>query len=329
MLSEPTPALVGTMRRISGDIIVLGVAGKMGPTLARMARRAADQAGTRRRVIGVSRFSDASSRQSLESHGIETIAGDLLDPRFMDSLPDAPLVVYAAGMKFGSTGNEPLTWAINTLLPSLVCRRYAQSRIVAFSTGNVYGATAATRGGSLETDPPNPLGEYAMSCLGRERMFEYFSRVHGVSVALVRLNYATELRYGVLIDLGQKVWNQLPIDLSMGFVNVIWQGDANTLALGLLEHTTTPAAIFNLAGPETLRIRNICERFGSLMSRPLRLVGAECPDALLSNAGKLYQTVGTPAVDIEQMIAWSADWIARGGATHGKPTHFEVRTGKF
>ena len=328
-LSEPTPELVQSFSRLRGDIVVLGVAGKMGPTIARMARRASEQAGAIRRIIGVARFSDPSVRTSLEHHGVETIQGDLLDPRFVASLPDAPLVVYAAGMKFGSTGNEPLTWAINTYLPALVCARYPTSRIIAFSTGNVYGTTPVDRGGSVETDTPNPLGEYAMSCLGRERMFEHFSRSQKTPVTIVRLNYSTELRYGVLVDLAQKVWLGVPIDLAMGFANVIWQADANAMALCLLDSATSPANIVNLAGPETIQIRSVAQRFGELLGRTVRFTGSERPDALLSNGHKIYALVGRPRIDIDQMIRWTADWIRRGGPTHNKPTHFEVRDGKF
>jgi nucleoside-diphosphate-sugar epimerase len=328
-LSEPTPRLIETMKRLSGDILVLGAAGKMGPTLARMARRSADQAGGSRRIIGVARFSDSAARRSLEEHGIETIQGDLLDPRFVLSLPNAPNVVYAAGMKFGSTGNEPLTWAVNTHLPTLICRRYPESRIVAFSTGNVYGVAPADGGGSRETDALKPVGEYAMSCLGRERMFEYFSAKQGTPVAIVRLNYATELRYGVLLDLAQKVWLEQPIDVAMGFANVIWQADANAMALCLLEHTASPANIVNLAGPEILRVRQVCEDLGAILGRRVRCVGQECTDALLSNGAKAYELVGRPRVSAGEIIRWTAEWVRRGGDTHGKPTHFEVRDGKF
>lgn len=327
-LSEPTPQLVEMFRRLSGDVIIMGVAGKMGPTLARMARRACDMAGSGRRVIGVARFSNEESARALESQGIETVRGNLLDPAFLDSLPDAPLIVYAAGMKFGATGNEPLTWATNTHLPSLICRRYPASRIVAFSTGNVYGAVPNTRQ-SLETDALNPVGEYAMSCLGRERLFQYFSQAHGVSIALLRLNYATELRYGVIVDLARKVWAGQPIDVTMGYANVIWQADANAIALGLLEHTSSPAAIFNIAGPEVFRVRDVSTRLGELLDRPVTFTGSEAPDALLSQGRRASELVGTPRIDLEQIMAWTADWVRHDGATLGKPTHFEVRNGRF
>lgn len=327
-LSTPPPGLVEMFQRLRGDIIIIGAAGKMGPTLTRMAKRAADAAGSTRRVIAAARFSDASTAGAMQSHGIEIARGDLLDPSFIESLPDAPLVVYAAGMKFGSTGNEPLTWATNTHLPTLICRRYARSRIVAFSTGNVYGVVPLSRL-SVETDAVNPVGEYAMSCLGRERMFQYFSQAHGVSVGLLRLNYATELRYGVIVDLARKVWGEEPIDVTMGAANVIWQTDANAIALGLLDHTASPAAFFNIAGPEVFRVRDVCAALGELMGRKVRFLGTESSDALLSRGDKAASLVGGTSVALSTILEWTAEWVKRDGATLGKPTHFEVRNGRF
>jgi nucleoside-diphosphate-sugar epimerase len=329
LLSEPTEALVETMRRISGDIIVLGVAGKMGPTLARMARRASDRAGVRRRVIGVSRFSSAAYEESLRSHGIETIRCDLLDETAVARLPDAPNVVFMAGRKFGSTGGEWLTWAMNCHLPTVVCRRYRRSRVVAFSTGNVYGLAQAGSGGSVETDPLQPVGEYAMSCLGRERLFEHFSRALGIPIALVRLNYAVEMRYGVLVDMARRVAAGEPIDVTMGYLNVIWQADANAMALGLFDHVASPPLVVNVAGPEELSVRETCEQFGRLMERDVRVDGREAPDALLSNASLARSLFGPPRVSASQLIAWTADWVKRGGASLDKPTHFESRDGRF
>ncbi len=329
-LSTPPACLVDLMARLDGDVVVLGAAGKMGPTLARMAARALAEAGRSRRVIGVARFSSPGVRESLERHGVETIRGDLLDRAFLRTLPDSPNVVFAAGMKFGATGNEPLTWAMNTHLPTLVCERFPGSRIVAFSTGNVYGATPVARGsGSCETDPVHPVGEYAMSCLGRERIFEYFSREHGTPVAIARLNYAVELRYGVLLDLARKVWDGTPVDLTMGHVNVIWQSDANSMALGLLGHVSSPGFIVNIAGPAILTVRGLCERFGELLHRQARFVGTEAPDSLLSDSRKAYGLVGAPEVGIDEMVRWTADWVRMGGETLGKPTHFQVRDGRF
>jgi nucleoside-diphosphate-sugar epimerase len=329
LLSEPTPAVVETMRRVEGDVIVLGVAGKMGPTLARMARRATELAGVRRRVIGVSRFGSPEQEASLQRHGIETIRCDLLDEAALARLPDAPNVIFMAGRKFGSTGDEPLTWAMNTYLPALVCRRYASSRIVAFSTGNVYGLRRAGTGGSVESDPPRPVGEYAMSCLGRERMFEHFSRALGIPTVLVRLNYAVEMRYGVIVDVARRVMAGEAIDVTMGYFNAIWQGDANAMALALLNHAASPALVVNVAGPEELSVRDTCEMLGRLMDRPVTIYGREAPDALLSNGTLVRTLCGEPRVDAQQLIRWTADWVRRGGASLDKPTHFESRDGRF
>ena len=329
LLSEPTPGVVETMRRLNGDIIILGVAGKMGPTLARMAKRASDQAGVKRRIIGVSRFSSANEQSALEKHGVETIRCDLLDESAVQKLPNVPNIVYMAGMKFGSTGQESLTWAMNTYLPAIVCKKFAQSRIVAFSTGNVYGLVPTTSGGSVETDLPNPVGEYAMSCLGRERMFEHFSRTLKIPVAIIRLNYACELRYGVLVDLAQQIAGGKQIDLAMGTFNVIWQADANAMTLQAFDHVSTPPFFLNLTGPETLKVRDVGTELAALMKKPVTFCGSEAPSALLNNAKRAFSLFGMPRVDAKQLTAWVADWIGRGGATLGKPTHFESRDGKF
>ena len=329
LLSEPSAAAIDAMRRIAGDVIVLGVAGKMGPTLARMVRRAIDAAGSAGRVIGVSRFSSSEQQRALERHGVETIRCDLLDESSLAALPDAPNVIYMAGRKFGSTGDESYTWAMNTYLPALVCRRYASSRIVAFSTGNVYGLTPKGRGGSREEDPPSPTGEYAISCLGRERMFEYFSRARGLSVAILRLNYASEMRYGVLTDLASRILRREPIAVTMGYFNVIWQADANAMALATLAHTSSPPFVVNLAGPEELSVRETCCDLARLMGVEVTFTGEEAPDALLSNGARARALFGEPRVDAAQLVKWTADWTLRGGDSLGKPTHFESRTGRF
>jgi nucleoside-diphosphate-sugar epimerase len=329
LLSEPSAAAIDAMARIDGDLIVLGVAGKMGPTLARMARRALDAAGSRARVIGVSRFSSAAARERLERYGIETIRCDLLSEDEVRRLPDARNVIFMAGRKFGSTSDEPLTWAMNTHVPAVVCRRYRGSRIVAFSTGNVYGLTTAGRGGSREQDAPQPAGEYAMSCLGRERLFEHFSRIEGTPVVILRLNYASELRYGVLVDLARRVLRGEPIDLTMGYFNAIWQGDANAMALAALAHASSPALIVNVAGAEELSVRAACVGLARLMNVEVAFTGQEAPDALLSNGSRGRALLGTPRVDAATLIAWTADWVRRGGESLDKPTHFESRTGQF
>lgn len=329
LLSEPTPHAIETLAKLDGDLILLGVAGKMGPTLARMARRASEHAGKRRRILGVARFSDDRFEGLLQAAGVETLRCDLLDPVQVAALPEAPNVIAMFGMKFGSTGQEARTWGMNCLAPAIVCEKYRQSRIVAFSTGNVYGLTPVARGGSRETDPLNAGGDYAMSCVGRERIYEYCSRTHGIPMALLRLNYATEMRYGVLVDVAQRVWGGLPIDVTMGHLNAIWQADANAAALSAFAHLATPPTVLNIAGPETLCVRHVAEEFGRRFKKPVTITGTESADAILSNAQVSHRLFGYPRVSAGQMIAWIAEWIAHGGTTLGKPTHFEIRDGKF
>ena len=329
LLSCPPAPLVEAMRGVAGDIAVLGVGGKMGPSLARMALRALRAAGSDADVIGVARFTEPKLQSRLEQWGVRTFRADLLEPDQLASLPDAPNVVFLAGMKFGSTGNQAATWAVNALLPGWVAHRYRHSRIVALSTGNVYGLTPVARGGSRESDPLQPVGEYAMSCVGRERMFEYFSRTHGTPVSLIRLNYAIEPRYGVLVDIAQRIVSGDPIDLTMGYVNCIWQGDANAMALRALAHTASPPAVFNVTGADVLSVRQIAQSLAEKLSRPLHVLGSESADALLSNAAATHQQLGSPQVALDQMLDWIADWIERGGPTHGKPTKFENREGAF
>ena len=329
LLSDPPDYVVEAMRKLDGDILVLGVAGKMGPTLARMAKRASERAGARRRVIGAARFSDVSQQRMLDEGGVETLRCDLLNEREIERLPDAPNIVFMAGRKFGSTGVESLTWAMNTYVPAMVARRFKDSRIAVFSTGNVYGLTGAGRGGSKESDVPRPIGEYAMSCLGRERMFEYFSSVFGTRVAILRLNYAVEMRYGIIADLARRVAAGETIDLSMGYFNVIWQADANAMALASLLHAATPPLVLNIAGPEELSVRAVCTDLASLLERSVAFSGHEAADALLSNGERGWSLFGRPTVGVSQLIEWTADWVSRGGATLGKPTHFDSRDGSF
>ena len=321
------------MSALDGDIVVLGVGGKMGPTLARMAKRASEMAGVKRRVIGVSRFSSWSSDSPLEgqlqSWGIETRRCDLLSAKSLAELPDAANVVFMAGMKFGSTGQEWLTWAINTFLPGLAATRYRHSRIAVFSTGNVYGLSPVSKGGSCEEDALNPAGEYAMSCVGRERIFEHFSRANHTKMSILRLNYAAEMRYGVLLDIALRVNAGQPVPLSMGFLNAIWQADASAMSLQSLGCATSPANILNITGPELLSVRRVAEDFGKILNEPVRFHGEESSDALLSNAQKAHQLFGVPQVNAQRVIAWIADWVQRGGTTLAKPTHFEERAGRF
>lgn len=330
-LSRPNPRLVEDLAAIEGDVIVLGVAGKMGPTLARMARRAFDAAGHgSRRVIGVARFSEPSVRERLESWGVETIACDLMDARQLEALPDAANVVFMAARKFGSTGNEPLTWAVNTYLPGRVAERFRHARIACFSTGNVYPLTAAASGGPTERDPVGPIGEYAQSCLGRERMFEHFSAMYGTRGTILRLNYAVELRYGVLAEIARKVAAGTPIDLTMGSVNVIWQGDANAVALRSLRVSESPPRILNVTGAETVSVRSLAQRFAVLLNRGAPVFSrVESSHALLNNAAQCHRLFGPPTVPLELMLTWVAHWVLMGGRDLNKPTKFQVRDGKF
>jgi nucleoside-diphosphate-sugar epimerase len=329
LLSEPSQGVIRAMSALDGDLLVLGVGGKMGPTLARMAKKASEIAGVKRRVIGVSRFSSSSLEQQLQAWGVETVRCDLLDPKSLSELPDAGNVVFMAGMKFGSTGQEALTWAINTFLPALAGGRYRQSRFAVFSTGNVYGHSPIASGGSRECEALNPVGEYAMSCVGRERIFEYLSRTNGTKMTILRLNYAAELRYGVLLDIALRVNAEQPVPLSMGYLNAIWQGDASAMSLESLVYATAPPNVINLTGPELLSVRWVAEEFGKRLRKPVHFEGKESGDALLSNAQKAYQLLGLPRVGVQQLMDWIAEWISRGGSTFAKPTHFEERAGRF
>ncbi|HEY7326414.1 MAG TPA: NAD-dependent epimerase/dehydratase family protein [Gemmataceae bacterium] len=329
LLSEPTQAAVDALGALEGDLVVLGVAGKMGPSLARMALRASERAGVGRRVIGVARFSETGVEARLRTYGIETIRCDLLDPAQFNALPEMPNVVFMTGMKFGATGQEGRTWAMNCWLPGMVCRKYRRSRIVAFSTGNVYGLSPVALGGSVESDSLRPVGEYAQSCVGRERLFDYFSRTNDIPMSLLRLNYATEMRYGVLVDIAQRVRQGQSVDVTMGHANVLWQADANAMALASFAHVRTPPMVLNLAGPELLSVRGVAEEFARSFQRPLMVTGVESSDAFLSNAQQAHCLFGYPRVSAGQLITWIADWLERGGETLGKPTHFEVRHGQY
>lgn len=329
LLSRPTPAVLNALQTLDSDLVILGVSGKMGPTLARMAVRAIAELGLAYKVYGVARFSQPDSRAPLEAAGVQTITCDLLNRDALAQLPDSRNVIFMAGQKFGTTGAQHMTWGINTYLPALAAERYASARMVAFSTGNVYPLTPVVSGGALETDEPNPTGEYAASCLGRERIFEYFSRTEGLRCAIMRLNYAVEMRYGVLVDIARKVYQGEMIDVSMGAANVLWQGDANAQALALLAHCDTPPFICNITGPEIVSVRRVAEQFGAIFDKAPQLVGSEAPTALLSNAALAQQLFGYPTVSLHQMITWIADWIQRGGAALNKPTHFETRDGRF
>jgi nucleoside-diphosphate-sugar epimerase len=320
LLSAPPPAVVEALQGI--DLLVLGAGGKMGPSLARMAARAGCQ------VVAASRFTDAPVRQRLEQAGIETVTCDLLAPGALARLPRCRNVVYMPARKFGSTGAEGETWATNTYLAGEVARTFPDARLLAFSTGNVYPWWPVASAGPSEEAPPGPVGEYAQSCLGRERLFEYFSRRNGTPVTLLRLNYAVELRYGVLVDLATRLMAGDPIDLGTGHANVIWQGDATAYALLALGLCASPPAVLNVTGP-LVRIREVAERLGELMGRRPAFTGAERPEALISNPARCHALFGPPRVSLEVMLGWVAHWVSHGGASWGKPTRFEVRDGRF
>jgi nucleoside-diphosphate-sugar epimerase len=329
-LSRPDHADAAAMAELSGDLLILGVGGKMGPSLARLARRAADLAGTRPRIVAVARFSNVTLPSELAKEGIETIACDLLEPCALKSLPELSNVIFMAALKFDTAGTEHLTWAMNTFLPGLVAERYRNSRIVAFSTGNVYPLRSVSQGGAVESTPVGPVGEYAQSALGRERMFENGSMRWGTRVAILRLNYAVELRYGVLLDIGRAVFERCPIDLGMPFVNVIWQRDANSWCLRSLPLCQSPPFVLNITGPETLSVRELAEEFGRHFGiEPRFFSEAEGSTALLSDSSKARTLFGSPTVSPVEMIEGIAHWIREGGVTLNKPTHFQTRDGKF
>jgi len=324
-LARPSRALVDELAKVPGDIMILGVGGKMGPTLARLAKNAAPG----KRVIGVARFSDPAVRERLESWGVETIAADLLDRAAIEALPRVANIVFAAGHKFGSKDAPSLTWAMNTHVPALVAETFRESRIVAFSTGNVYPLTPVGRGGASEASPLGPIGDYAQSCVGRERMFEYFSAKHGTPGRIVRLNYAIDMRYGVLADIAGKLRRGEPVDVTMGHVNVIWQGDANAQVLRCLAHCTTPTEPINCTGPETISVRAVAAELASRLGVTAQITGQESAQALLSDTTRAAALFGYPLVPLGRMLDWVADWVAKGGASLGKPTKFEVRDGAF
>lgn len=329
MLSEPSAEVIEMMGRLEGDVILLGVGGKIGPSLARMARRATDLAGVKRRIIGVSRFSASREEARLNAHGVETMRCDLLDDAAVRDLPAAPNVIFMAGMKFGSTGNEAATWAMNSFLPGVVCRNFRSSRVVAFSTGAVYGLAPIALAGSREMDIANPVGEYAMSCLGRERILEHFSRTEGIPMAVIRLFYACELRYGVLVDLARKIMAGAEIDLEMGYFNIIWQADSNAATLRALEHTAVPPLVLNVTGPELLRVRDVAVALGTRLGREPIFRGQEQETSCIGNAEQADRLLGRPRITASQLLDWVAQWVKDGGEIIDKPTHFESRDGRY
>ncbi len=328
LMTRPSSALIDFIVSLHGPLLILGAGGKMGPSLAVLARRAVAAAGRGPEIVAVSRFSNADVRAWLEHHGVRTIAADLMDPGALARLPDADVLVYMIGSKFGTIGHPERTWAINAWLPTRVVARYPHTRIAALSTGNVYPMVPVVGSGSVETDPLVPRGEYANSCVGRERLLGFYARKADTPVVLIRLSYAFDLRYGVLVDVARKVYAGRPVDVTMGYANGIWQGDANEMILRSLKLAQSPAYALNLTGPR-FSIREVALRLAELMACPVTLVGQEAETAYLSDTTRLHQTLGKPPTPLEMVIRWTAHWIATGGRLLDKPTHFETRDGRY
>ena len=325
LLSRPSAGLIECMGRLEGDIMVVGAGGKIGPTMARTAKRAIDAAGVDKQVLAV----DVVPLPQLAALGIQTLACDMLDITAVDKLPTVPNIVYMVGRKFGSTGGESLTWAINCVVAYHAARAFRGCRVAAFSTGCVYPVMHIASGGATEDVPPEPVGEYSMSCLGRERMFDYYADKHEEQVVHVRLNYAVECRYGVLMDIATKIWHDEAVDLTTGYANVIWQGDACNQVLQALELASSPAKILNVTGPEMFSIRQVARRFAELLGKDATFVGEENGRGYLNNAGQANALFGNPSVPLGRIIEWTADWVRSGGPNLGKPTHFETQDGKY
>ena len=329
VMSRPGPGVKEELSKLDGDLLVLGVGGKMGPSLARQARRAFDEVGSTARVIGVSRFGNVALRQQLESWGIHTIQCDLLDSESVAQLPDAGAIIFMAGMKFGASSDPSLTWAMNTHLPTLIASRYPRVPTVVFSSGNVYPLVPVDGDGAAEHLPAAPIGEYAQSVLGRERIFEYFSRQLGTKIVHFRLFYAAELRYGILYDVASAVWQGRPVNVDTGYANCIWQGDANAMALRSLEQVDSPPKILNVTSPDRVAFRDLAHRFGELLGKTPQITGQEQETAFLADVTRAVQAFGKPAVDLDTVIQWVANWVRHDGTSLNKPTHFEVRNGQF
>lgn len=329
IMTKPSQRLIDDIKEINGDIMILGVGGKMGPTLAKLAKQAVDKANLNTRIIGVSRFTTGNLQEELESSGIETIACDLLNDEELNRLPFVKNVIFMAGKKFGTLGNEHITWGMNTYLPGRVAEKFANSNIVIFSSGNIYPFVNITKGGCTEETPTQPIGEYAQSCLGRERIFTHFAKKNNTPILLYRLNYAIDMRYGVLLEIAKQVYQKQPVDLTTGHVNVIWQGDANEYALRSLLHCSIDPCILNITGPETASVRWLAEELGRQFNVQVTFANTESPTALLNNAGKAHKLFGYPSVSLQQMVEWTADWLKNDGEMIDKPTHFQERQGAF
>jgi nucleoside-diphosphate-sugar epimerase len=328
-LSRPSQALVEELGNLDGDLLVLGAGGKMGPSLVRLALRGIAAAGTGARVVAVSRFSEPGLADALRDEGARVVVADLADDEAGRALPDAAYVVFLVGAKFGTSGREPATWATNAYLPGRVAQRFAGARIVALSTGNVYPLVPVRSGGCVEETPVDPVGEYAMSCLGRERILTHFAERDGTAVSIVRLNYAVELRYGVLVDIARAVATGQPVDLTTGHVNVVWQGYANEVVLRSLRRAASPPFVLNLTGPELASVRHLAAALGQALGREPRFVGEEAATALLSNAQRCHGLFGYPNVTLAELVEWTAAWVRDGGPLLDKPTHFQTRDGRF
>ena len=328
-MTRPGPELTRFIRSVQSPLVILGAGGKMGPTLGVLARRAADAAGHDLDVVAVSRFSDHAARDWLESQNVRTLSLDLFDQAALENLPDSTNVLYLVGLKFGTQQAPSLTWAANVLIPSYVMQRYQGTRVVALSSGNVYPLVPVDGGGSLETDPLTPLGEYANSCVGRERVFEYFAQRDNTPVALIRLSYAVDLRYGVLVDIARRVYQGQSIDVTMGYLPYIWQGDANDRIIRALSLADVPAVAINLTNPQPLKVRDVAQQFGAIMNKPVHLVGQEANTAFVSNIERLHNTLGAPDVPLSDLIRWTAHWVQHEQPVFNKPTHFEVRDGTY
>jgi nucleoside-diphosphate-sugar epimerase len=328
-LLRPSADLVADVAKVDGDIIILGVGGKMGPGLARVAKQAVDKAGVHKKIIGVARFSEPGLQSRLNKEGIETIHTDLLDDDQLNALPDVKNVLYLAGTKFGTSGNESFTWAMNAYLPGRVAQKFKNSRIVVFSTGNVYPLVPVVGGGATENLSPEPIGEYGQSCLGRERVFQYFASKNNTPILIYRLNYANDVTYGVLLEIARSVKENKPVDLTMGTASVIWQGDANEIAIRALRHCTVPAKILNVTGPEIVSLRWLAEQFGKMLGRTPEFINEEQSTSFLSNAAESFRLFGYPKVTLKQMMEIVLEWLNQGGKTLDKPTHFSERKGKY
>ena len=329
MLTDPSEALVRDMARLQGDLMILGAGGKMGPTLCVLAKKAVEKSGVPRRVIAVSRFSDPLATGLLREYGVETISCDLTDRTQLNALPDAENIVFMAGVKFGTTGSEANTWHMNAAVPAFVADRFRGGRMVVFSSGNVYPIVPVSSGGSRECDPVGPIGEYTQSVQARERIFEYAARKYGSKVLIFRLNFAVDLRYGVLYDMAQRILAGEPIALDTPVLNCIWQGSANEMALRSLLHAESPANIMNVTGPEIVSVRSAAQQLGQYLGKEPIFAGTEGTDAYLNNAERAMEVFGYPAVSIHKLIRWQAEWILDGGRGLNKPTHFEERKGSY